>query len=74
MENDVGQQVECLVDILAQHSGMKRCILFGRKGIEVATEALQPTHYLPGLAPFGAFEGHVLAKVSQSLLAFLFVA
>ena len=66
VKDNIGHQLHGLAEIAFEDGRVDRGVLFGGKGIQLATEILEPAVYLPRLTLLGAFEEGVFGEVCQA--------
>ena len=71
---DVGDDVERKVDVLAEHAGEIGGLLDAGLGVEIAADVLDRLGDRPRVALGRALERHVLEQMRQPVFAFAFVA
>ena len=69
VEDDVQEQGDGALQVLAQEGGIVDGLFLARVGVEVAAHALHAVQDLHGCEALGALEGHVLHKVRHTALA-----
>ena len=64
---DVGQDVDGQRHVVAKHARVEGGRLDAGRGIDLAADILDLRGDLPGAAPFGALEGHVLEQMGDAV-------
>ena len=71
---DVGQDVDGKRHVVAEHAGVERRRLDAGGGVDLAADILDFRGDLPGAAPLGSLERHVLEQMRDAVLVVGFVA
>ena len=74
VEHHVAQDVGRPVQVVVQAAGVKAGALLGGVSVDLAADGVHLLGELPGGAPLGALEGHVLDEVGGAPLARLLMA
>ena len=74
VEEHVAQDVRRLVQVGVQHPGVEAGALLGGEGVDLAPHRVHLLGQLPGGAPAGALEQHVLDEVGRAVLRRALVA